>query len=56
MILNILIEEHREKFGREPVIIDLDLHDTEILLDLIMNAIASNIPYDESKKLSEKEE
>ncbi|MDD3591238.1 MAG: hypothetical protein PHO65_01165 [Sulfurovum sp.] len=25
MILKILIEEHREKFGKEPVIADMDL-------------------------------
>ena len=53
MILKILIEEHKEKFGREPVILDLDLHDTETLIALIMKAIAENKPYDESEQLSE---
>lgn len=56
MILNILIEEHKEKFGREPVIVDLDSRDPERLIELIMDAIARNTPYDESKQLSEEEE
>ena len=55
MILKILIEEHKEKFGREPVILDLDLHDTETLIALIMEAIAENKPYDESEHFIEEE-
>lgn len=55
MILKILIEEHKEKFGREPIIVDLDLHDTETLIALIMDAIAENKPYDESEQFNEEE-
>ncbi|MBN2899391.1 MAG: hypothetical protein JXO44_11510 [Clostridia bacterium] len=55
MILKILIEEHKKKFGKEPVIVDMDLHDPETLIGLIMDAIAENKPYDESEQLSEEE-
>lgn len=55
MILEILIDEHIKKFGKEPVIVDLHLRDPEALINLIMNAIEKNKPYNESEQQSDEE-
>jgi|GEM_PF-2551712 len=56
MILDILIEEHIEKFGKEPVFVDSHSRDPETLIDLIMNALAQNKPYNELEQYTEEQE
>ena len=56
MILDIVIDEHIEKFGKEPVFVDSHLDDPETLINLIMDAIAKNKPYNELEPYSEEEE
>lgn len=53
MILDIVIEEHTKKFGKEPVIVDSHLRDHETLINLIMDAIEKNKPYDELEESME---
>ncbi|MFT7879723.1 MAG: hypothetical protein ABXS91_04930 [Sulfurimonas sp.] len=56
MILEILIDEHIKKFGKEPVIVDMHLREPETLINLIMNAIEKNKPYSELEEQSDEEE
>jgi hypothetical protein len=56
MILDIVIEEHIKKFGKEPVIVDLYLRDHETLINSIMDAIEQNKPYDELEQETEEQE
>ena len=56
MILDILIDEHIKKFGKEPVIVDMHLRDPETVINLIMSAIEKNKPYSELEEETEKEE
>ena len=56
MILDILIEEHIERFGTKPVFVDSHLRDTETLIHLIMDALAKNKPYNELEQYTEEQE
>jgi hypothetical protein len=56
MILDILIDEHVKKFGEKPVIVDMHLRDPEILINLIMDAIEKNKPYNELEKQTDEQE
>lgn len=55
-ILEILKEEHIEKFGKAPIIENLHLHDSEKLIDLIIESLANNQPYDDLKEIIEEED
>lgn len=50
------MEEHIEKFGGKPVFIDSHLRDPETLIDLIMDALAQNKPYNELEQYTEEQE
>ena len=56
MILDIVIEAHKDIFGQVPVFDDAHRRDPEMMIELIMNAIAKNKPYNELEQYSEEEE
>lgn len=55
-IMDVLREEHIEKFGIEPNIIGMFWSDPESIIDGIEEAIENNKPYDEYKMLSAEEQ
>ena len=50
-----LIKEHKEKFNKEPKIINKLWREPEKLYDNLQNSIETNTPYDEYELLTDEE-
>ena len=50
-----LEEIHKDKLGIEPIIIGINWRDPQAVIDGILKAIETEIPYDETKELDKEE-